>query len=228
LTTSSDPVAILWDISTGQELQRYKRQRYTISCANFSPDGQFLATGSMDKTICLWDVLSGKLLNTLTGHKEGVQTVTFSPDGKYLLSSSIDKTVKLWNAQTGQLAHNFSNNSNQFSKPIFSLDGKHIISGSARGELVVRDSHKFQLMTKLSVFEKEIGRIKLVADDILIAWNYNEAKFFQITASEITYYTYLKALFELGDIIWEGDKKTLVVDKGGSRYHPNIYRCQLT
>ena len=54
----------------------------------FSPDGEYLASGSWDKTIGVWSVSSGKRIKTLTGHSNNVYSVVFSPDGEYLASGS--------------------------------------------------------------------------------------------------------------------------------------------
>jgi WD40 repeat protein len=65
----------------------------------FSPDGEYLASGSDDKTVKLWSVESQKEVITLQGHDWYVESVAFSPDGKYLASGSEDKTVKLWSVE---------------------------------------------------------------------------------------------------------------------------------
>ncbi|MBU1750522.1 MAG: WD40 repeat domain-containing protein, partial [Chloroflexi bacterium] len=69
----------------------------------FSPDGQWLATGSDDFKIRLWRAADGQLLDTLEGHTQYVNGVAFSPDGRLLVSGSRDRKVGLWDVQTGQL-----------------------------------------------------------------------------------------------------------------------------
>ena len=59
----------------------------------FSPDGEYLASGSGDKTIGVWRVSSGESIKILTGHSSDVYSVVFSPDGEYLASGSADNTI---------------------------------------------------------------------------------------------------------------------------------------
>ncbi|MEH2121950.1 WD40 repeat domain-containing protein [Nostoc sp.] len=60
----------------------------------FSPDSNFLASGSYDRTIKIWDVHSGECLQTLPGHPGCVLVIAFSPDGKTLISNSAVARMK--------------------------------------------------------------------------------------------------------------------------------------
>ena len=68
----------------------------------FSPNGEYLASGSYDKTIGVWRVSSGERINTLTGHSDKVLSVVFSPNGEYLASGSLDKTIGVWRVSSGE------------------------------------------------------------------------------------------------------------------------------
>lgn len=61
-----------------------------------SPDGRFVAAGSLDTFVRIWDVQTGNLVERLAGHKDSVYSVAFTPDGKGLVSGSLDQTLKHW------------------------------------------------------------------------------------------------------------------------------------
>jgi len=61
-----------------------------------SPNGQYVAAGSVDADVRIWDVSTGQLVKRLRGHRDGVCSVAFTPDGKGLVSGSSDNTLKFW------------------------------------------------------------------------------------------------------------------------------------
>ncbi|MDJ0899955.1 MAG: hypothetical protein QNJ55_14210 [Xenococcus sp. MO_188.B8] len=68
-----------------------------INAIAFSPDGEWLVSGSRDQTVRLWDLRQKKLDSKKIGnHQNDVTSVAFSPDGSLLASGSKDGTVKLW------------------------------------------------------------------------------------------------------------------------------------
>jgi WD40 repeat protein len=69
---------------------------------SFSPDGQYLASGSHDQTVRVWDVASGQCRFQLVGHSNVVWSVAFSPTEPIIASAGDDGTIRLWQSTTGE------------------------------------------------------------------------------------------------------------------------------
>ncbi|GAA6059271.1 hypothetical protein JCM10212_006664 [Sporobolomyces blumeae] len=103
---SGDKTARMWDLESGSCMFTLAIEDITIAengpvdagvtSVVLSPDGKFLAAGSLDTVVRIWDAETGHLLDKLKGHKDSVYSVAFSPDGKFLVSGSLDKTLKMW------------------------------------------------------------------------------------------------------------------------------------
>ena len=101
-----------------------------VSSVAFSPDGQYLASGSWDKTVKLWRVETGECTRTMEGHSDWCESVAFSPDGQYLASGSYDNTVKLWRVESGECTRTMEGHSDCVNSVAFSPDGQYLASGS--------------------------------------------------------------------------------------------------
>lgn len=75
-----------------------------VSCISFSPDGQYLASGSYDQTLRLWRISRLESPMMLRGHQSWVVGLGFTGDGKLLYSASKDKTLRQWHLTSAGVA----------------------------------------------------------------------------------------------------------------------------
>ncbi|MBI4945033.1 MAG: WD40 repeat domain-containing protein [Bacteroidetes bacterium] len=104
--------------------------------AKYSPDGNFIVSGSTNGEIKLWNK-KGKFSVDLKGHTAKIpnsnESINFSNDGKYIVSCSQDSTARLWNLEGKCLAvikHKGAVNSVCFSP----VSNPQTLSGSANSD----------------------------------------------------------------------------------------------
>ena len=76
------------------EVARMTHDDYVTAVA-FSPDGQYVVSGSRDATVRVWEVISGREVARLT-HNGSVSDVAFSLDGQYVVNAGASKMARVW------------------------------------------------------------------------------------------------------------------------------------
>ncbi|KAI7862878.1 quinon protein alcohol dehydrogenase-like superfamily [Spinellus fusiger] len=118
--------------------------------ARFSPEGQFLATGSHSGDIHLYNVESGEKAQTFATKPKFLMCTVYSPDGKYLAGSAEDGTIYVFNVETNQLAHTLSSHTMAVRALAFAPDSRTLISGSDDKCIYVHDVEHGQLASALT------------------------------------------------------------------------------
>jgi WD40 repeat protein len=108
-----------------------------IYAVAFSPDGNYLLSGSGDNTAKLWD-LKENLNQVYSGHTGRINSVRFSRNGQQFLTGSSDSTACLWDIK-GNIIKIFKGHKSGVSGAAISPDGKKILTGFLDGTTCLWD-----------------------------------------------------------------------------------------
>lgn len=110
-----------------------------VEAVSFSPDGDYLISGSIDGTIKLWRI-DGRLIRTINGSSM-IYSVAFSPDGKFIAGGG-DNAIRMWSI-SGKPIRTFKGGKKGNRKVIyptinihFSPDGNYI-AGRIRDKIML-------------------------------------------------------------------------------------------
>jgi WD40 repeat protein len=122
-----DKNAKVWDVRTGDQVSTLTGHTAQVNCIAFSPDGQYVATGSWDNTVKLWNANTSRVLWTQGGHDYGVHSLAFSPDGRLLVTGDGRGTVRIWNVKTRRIEKELRGRASYVVYEVaFSLDSKRL------------------------------------------------------------------------------------------------------
>jgi WD40 repeat protein len=84
---SKDRPVRLWDLGEDRVVAELRGHADTVTCLAYSPDGEWLASGSDDRTLRLWDAKTGEPGGAWE-LDNAVRALAFSPDGKWLFTGN--------------------------------------------------------------------------------------------------------------------------------------------
>ena len=113
--------------------------RAAVRSVVFSPDGQYVATGSRDNSIKLWELKTGREIRTFLGHQSPVNTVVFDPSGQRLASGSSDNNIIIWEVATGTIKHTLIGHQNRVTSLQFNEESTKLLSGGWESQVLLWD-----------------------------------------------------------------------------------------
>lgn len=89
---SFDSTIRLWDVERGLTLHALTKHSEPVYCIDFSPNGQFLVSGSLDNWICVWSTNNGELVRYFKA-PDSIYEVCWNSSGTKIGATSSNGSV---------------------------------------------------------------------------------------------------------------------------------------
>ena len=129
----------------------------------FSPDGQYLASGSADTTIKIWNIKTGECNLNLDCSLNKVMSIAFHPNSR-MLASGDGELIKLWNLKTGELIQTFAGHNGTVLSLVFDWQGNTIVSSGIDSTIKIWEVDTARCIRVLSGHETSVRAIELTPD----------------------------------------------------------------
>src|SRR4051794_15719995 len=90
-----------WEVSTGEEMARFRGHSSPVTCVAFAPRAARAASASRDGTLHVWSTVARTSAFSFCRPESPVLSVAFSADGLQLLTGGEDCVVRVWDLKTG-------------------------------------------------------------------------------------------------------------------------------
>src|SRR5262249_45431099 len=90
----------LWDVATGQKIDKLRGHKRSVVSVAFSSDGKRIGSGNPYEPILVWDVATRSILHSLEQNQGGL-SLRFSPDGNAIAAANMDGTIRRWVVESG-------------------------------------------------------------------------------------------------------------------------------
>lgn len=129
-----DRTVRVWNLETGEEVQRFQPNSGFVRAVAFSPDGTRVAAGTWNQDsggrLHLWRVDTGEIVNTFYGHTDIITSVAFTADGRRLVSASWDRTLRIWDVDTALEVQRFQGHRDRVLALDISPNGEYILTAT--------------------------------------------------------------------------------------------------
>ena len=147
------------DVTKAWTSRQWKHDRQ-LFCAQFSPNGQFIAAGGQDKLVHVWD-LKNDQKQSFDAHRTWVSALAFHPTGGQLFTADYHGVVHCWNYDL-------------YNKPVWTIG--HADANNVRAVVVTPDGKHLITAgddTVIKVFDSTNGKsVTTVTGNVFSAWRF--------------------------------------------------------
>lgn len=138
-SSSADTTAILWDASTGSQLEQLKGHTNWVTGVAWSPDGKQLVTSSSDRSVVIWNANGGDQVKVLGTKGYGLSSVDWSPLGVSIGTGAYYTDVLIWDLETGEQRVALKEHTDWTNAFVYSPDGLKAATGSKDTRVIIWD-----------------------------------------------------------------------------------------
>lgn len=96
----SDNFIRIFSMDKFQLKMEFPAHQKSVFALTYTPDSNFLISGSRDARLKVWDVASGyQQTEEIVAHMFAINHIAISPTGKHFATASMDKSIKIWDTQ---------------------------------------------------------------------------------------------------------------------------------
>ncbi len=132
-TGAGDGTTRIWNVAAGTEVLEIEATG-SMAVLDVSPDGRWIATGSVGNDAMVWDTQTGKRLAVLQGHESVVTAICFAPSGQLLATGDERGLCQFWHydadANQWTPGAQLRGHSRMISALAFVEDGQRLVSAS--------------------------------------------------------------------------------------------------
>lgn len=175
---SLDFVVRIWEVQTGNLIERLKGHRDSVYSVAFTPDGKGIISGSLDKTLKMWDI-SGLVngpsrrepLPPATTPSGGTATLpALTPSGQPIPGVAPGQRPSIEGGERGSVnTMNFNGHKDYVLSVAVSNDGQWVVSGSKDRGVHFWDSRTAQVQLMLQGHKNSVISIDLAATGGILA-----------------------------------------------------------
>lgn len=159
----------IWNVPTGQEVQKLQGHSNTVDSVVFHPTAQRVLSGGWDNLIILWDIQSADAVQLYRAHNDRVFDLAFNQDGSQFLSASADDTILLWDTDSGQVLRVFSGHEGDVNGVAWSPDNTLFASSSGDGTVRLWDVATGEILQTLTGHTSAVNEVLFSPDGALLA-----------------------------------------------------------
>jgi len=200
-------------LSTTKAVPKPFHQKGEITSLAFSPDGKWVASGSLDPSfpLGLMDVATGGVIKTKTRF-EPVTALAFSPDGKTLAVGMTRGGIVLWDFTTSSAPELVAGSlvGHAVTSATFSPDGELLAYGTQDGKVVIVNRGLGQSTAKYRG-SSPVNALAFSPDGTLLALGQENGKVLLIDSGQATQVWAKRHVLPVSDLAFSPDGTSLAV-----------------